>query len=89
MKEIATTQPDMLAVSPIISEVTIPLAIALPEPYLVHFGTVSTLDKFKFLADREWCLKASESNFVHSVEGNCGFLNCRSTFFGCFEQESI
>ena len=61
VKEIATTQPDILAISPNIPVVTIPLAIALPEPSMVHFGEVSTLDKFKFLADKEWCLKASDA----------------------------
>ena len=61
MKVIAATQPTILAVTPIITVVTIPLTLQLPEPSMVSIGVVSTLDEFKFVADKEWCFKANEA----------------------------
>ena len=51
----------ILAVTPIIPAVTIPLALQLPEPSMISFGVVSTFDEYKFVANKQWFLKANEA----------------------------
>ena len=74
MKEIVETQPDVLAISPVIPEVTILLAVVLPESSMVSFGVGCTLDDFKFVGDKEWCVKAADVIVSINLKGTVDTL---------------